>query len=306
MAIASPTRTDRVLVVLNPGSGGCSADEVRAALGRHFACDDGSCRVHELKPGGEDVVEVVRRAVAEGIDLVVAAGGDGTVSAVAGGLIGSEVPLGIVPLGTANVLARELGLPMDLEGACTLLAEGGEVRAIDALQVGDRVFFTQLGVGIDALMIRDTDDTAKKRFGRIAYLWTAMTRLIGFQPRRFLLEIDGKSIQRSATQVVVANVGTLGQKPFQWGPDIRVDDGKVTVCVVRARTGLDYVGVIWQVLNGHRNRHPNVRYYEARERVAVRTRKKPLPVQADGEVIGNTPVEVSVVASAVRVVVPIA
>jgi YegS/Rv2252/BmrU family lipid kinase len=235
--------------------------------------------------------------------MVVAAGGDGTVSAVAEGLVGTETPLGIIPLGTANVLARELGIPVELEGAVRLLAGAHGVTSIDAMKVGEKHYFTQVGIGIDAMMIRDTRREDKRRFGRIAYIWTALTRLLGFQPRRFLITADDRQELHRASQVVIANSGILGQPPFRWGPDIEIDDGRLDVCIVRARTLLNYVTLGWHVVRGQHRQSTNVRYLRARRQIDIETRR-PLPVQADGEIIGETPMRVEVVAAAVRVIVP--
>jgi diacylglycerol kinase family enzyme len=95
----------------------------------------------------------------------------------------------------------------------------------------------------------------------------------------------------------------LGQRPFRWGPDIRPDDRRIDVCVVRARSLLDYLSVFWHVLLGHPGRHRNLRYLSAERTIAVTTHS-PLPAQADGETIGQTPVLVSVVPAAIQVIVP--
>ncbi|MBX6315112.1 MAG: diacylglycerol kinase family lipid kinase, partial [Isosphaeraceae bacterium] len=228
---------------------------------------------------------------------------DGTVSGVAEGLVGTVIPLGIIPLGTANVLARELGIPVDLEGACALLAGPKALDSIDAMRVDGRHYFTQIGIGIDALMIRDTRTEAKRRFGRWAYLWTAGTRLLGFQPRRFTLSVDGQALRLRASQIVLANVGTLGQPPLRWGPNIDPRDGRINVCIIRARTAADYARLAWHVVRGRHRQNPNVRYLVAERSIAI-TAGKPLPVQADGEIIGTTPVAVAVVPRALHVVVP--
>lgn len=315
MANISPPRLRRAFVILNPAAGRGTVDAVRLALARAFSpsgSDDATgedeaeatrCKIHETTP--DDVLaDLVRAAVEQGgYDLIVAAGGDGTVSAVANGLVGMETPLAILPLGTGNVLARELGIPIDIDGACQLLVGAHAVIPIDAMQVGDQRYFTQVGVGIDALMIRDTRREAKRRFGRIAYVWTAFIRLLGFQPRLFTLACDGRPIRARASQVVVANSGILGQPPFRWGPNIRVDDGRIDVCIIRARTLWDYVKLAWFVVLGQHRRSPNIRNLTAEQRVTIAT-KRPLPVQADGEIIGETPIEVSVVPQALRVVVP--
>jgi diacylglycerol kinase (ATP) len=233
----------------------------------------------------------------------VAGGGDGIVSGVANGLIGTSAALGILPLGTANVLARELGIPVDLEGACTLLSGPHAVARIDAMVVEGRHYYTQVGIGIDALMIRDTKREDKRRFGRVAYLWTGFTRLIGFQPRRFSISVDDRPSRARASEVVLANCGTLGQPPLRWGPNIRPDDGRITVCVIRARTLIDYLVLAGHVVLGRPRSSRHVTYLVAERTVAVAA-DKPLPVQADGEIIGETPIEVKVVPGDVRVVVP--
>lgn len=292
----------RVFVALNPRSGGATARDVREVLDRYFACADGSCVIHEVD-ARDDVADRVRQAIRQGARLVVAAGGDGTVSAVASGLVHAPVPLGILPLGTANVLAGELGVPQDVNAACALLAGPHATQGLDAMRVGDRLFFTQIGVGIDALMIRDTPHEHKRRFGRIAYVWTALVHLLGFQPRRFRVEVDGRRVRARASEVLVANGGVLGLPPFRWGPDIRPDDGRVDVCIIRARTLIHFAILTWHFLTGQHKRSPNVRYFVAERHVAIQARR-PLPVQADGEIIGDTPVSIQVVPHAVQVVVP--
>jgi diacylglycerol kinase family enzyme len=304
-----PPPPRRVFAALNPAAGSAKATDVRQALARHFPEGQAACEIHEAG-AGEPIDALVHAALARGCDLVVAAGGDGTVSMVAGALAGdaADVPLGIIPLGTANVLARDLGIPLDPEEACRLLAsppEGHATTRIDAMRVGPGCYFTQVGVGIDALMIRDTRREDKRRFGRIAYLWTASTHLLGFQPGRFVVEADGRRQRARASQVVVANSGILGQPPFRWGPDIRPNDGRLDVCIIRARTLLDYARLGWYVLTAQHHRSPNVRYLAVRHAVAISSRR-PLPVQGDGEILGETPVTVEVVPGAVAVIVPAA
>ena len=295
-------RATSAFVVLNPKSGAGGSTEAKRTLERHLSVAGVACQVHEPSHG-EPLLDRVREAVSAGCDLVVAAGGDGTVSAVADALASTETPLGIIPLGTANVLAGELGVPLDLEAACALLAGEHALTRIDAMEVGGKHYVTQVGVGLDAEMIRDTLGEHKRRFGRVAYLWTAATRLIGVQPRRFTLTVDGKTTHRRAMQILVANSGTLGSRPFRWGPGIHPGDGRLDVCVIRAQTLLDFLTIGWHFLRGQHHLSPGVKYLAAFQSVTLSTRK-PMPVQADGEIVGETPVTVTVVPGAVRVVVP--
>ncbi len=302
MSSASAERASRLLVILNPSSGSQVADHVRRILHHRSARAEADCDIHEIRPE-ENLSELARDAAARGCDLIVAAGGDGTVSAVANGLVGTGAKLGILPLGTANVLAGELGVPINLDEACDLLMFSCDEILIDAMRIGERCYFTQVGIGLDALMIRDTRREHKRRFGRLAYVWTMMCRLAGWQPRRFSITIGDRRLRRRASQVLIANSGTLGQRPFRWGPDIRLDDGLLCVCVIRARSWRDYLRVAWNFVRGRHRLDPNVSYVDTDQTVRVDA-DRPLPVQADGELIGETPVAVEIVPRAVRVLVP--
>ena len=299
-----PEQARSVFVVLNPRSGGCDAAEARRVLERHLSVAGIACRVHE-PAHNETLIDRVREAIASGCGLIVAAGGDGTVSGVADALAGTETPLAIVPLGTANVLAGELGIPLDLESACALLAGEHALARIDAMEVNGKHYVTQVGVGLDAEMIRGTLGESKRRFGRVAYLWTALTRLVGLQPGRFTLTVDDETDRRRrrALQVLVANSGTLGSRPFRWGPDIQPDDGQVDVCLIGPRTLFNFLSMGVHFVLGQHRRSRHVKYLVARRSVRVDT-KHPMPVQADGEIVGETPLTVNVVPGAVRVVVP--
>jgi YegS/Rv2252/BmrU family lipid kinase len=293
----------RLFVILNPKSGSYAENAVQNALRGMFSCDDGSCVIHEIT-GGDNLAHLAREASERGCGIVVAAGGDGTVSAIADGLVGTDTPLGIIPMGTANVLARELGIPVALDAAVALLAGPHSTTAIDAMKVKDKHYFTQVGVGIDSLMIAGTTRERKQRFGRVAYVTTAVACLIGFEPRRFTVKVDDRTSHRRASQVLLANCGTLGQPPFRWGPNISPGDGRIDVCIARARTFVDYMQLGWLVVRGRQGDSPNIHYLTAEHSVSIQTRS-PLPVQADGEIIGQTPVDVDVVQGALKVVVPV-
>jgi len=195
------------------------------------------------------------------------------------------------------------GARADLEEACALLAGDHALAEIDGLEVDGRAYILGIGIGLESIMIRDTPREAKRRFGRLAYLWTAVTRAAGYRGRRFTIVADGRRIRPRAIQVLIANGGTLGVAPLRWGPEISPADGRANVCIVGARIPLDYLKLAWAALRGRHRDSPNLTYLTARESVTVAT-DIPLPVQADGEIIGDTPVYVRIIPGAVRVVVP--
>src|SRR4051812_23261841 len=153
--------TSRLFVVVNTKAGSSAPEQVRQEMTSRWSRADADLEIHETREG-EDILEVVRIAVERGFDTIVAAGGDGTVSAVANGVLGSFVLLGIIPLGTANVLARELNIPLEVAEALALLAGSHEIESIDAMRVDDKHYLTQVGIGVDAMMIRDTPTEHKK------------------------------------------------------------------------------------------------------------------------------------------------
>jgi len=291
-------------VVLNPVAGD-SAPVVRRSLRRHLADAGWSWECHETTEE-EDVAEVVHERLGgdgQPFDVVVVVGGDGTVSGVADGIARSSVPMGIIPAGTGDTLARELGIPVDPQAAMELLTGDHVVREIDAMTVGERFYVLNVSVGLSGLMMRDTARVDKRRFGRAAYVWTGLRKLFGYQPHRFTVVVDGKTRVVRASEVAVVNSGALGDPSFRWSPKVALDDGCIDVCIIRAKSVADYVGVAVSVALRRHGEEPAIEHVIAEERVVVDADPE-LPVQADGELLGKPPVEVRVAPGAVRVVVP--
>ncbi len=292
----------QAFVVLNPVAGHSQPDAVRQALNQHLGGGGWSYEVYETT-GEERVAEILRPVLEEGVDLVVAAGGDGTVSDVADALACTGTLLGIVPVGTGNAVARDLGIPLDLDGAMALLAGEHDVHPIDAMRIEEGYYVLNVGVGITARVMGDADYDSKRTLGRLAYLWAGLDKLFGLSLRRFTVLIDGECHRRRASEVMVLNSSAIGAPYMRWGPHVAIDDGRLDVYIMRGRTALDYVRITWSLLREQEKRDPNVRYVQAEQAVSIRA-EPPLPVQADGDVIGETPVEIRVVPQALRVVVP--
>ncbi|NPV09711.1 MAG: diacylglycerol kinase family lipid kinase [Anaerolineae bacterium] len=292
----------KLFVVLNPRGGHADPAAVRQALRAHLRPPQWLCDIYEVT-GSEDLVPVVRQAVEEGCHAVAAAGGDGTVSAAANGLVGTRVPLAILPVGTGNSMARELGLPLSLDRACALIAGAHQVRAIDLMKVGERYYCLNVSAGLSGQAMRDTTGESKHRYGIVAYVITALRALAGFQPRRFFLEIDGRYVSSRGSDVLVVNGTTPVHSLVRPGLATQLDDGRLGVYVIRARTLLDYAILAWVLVWGLERGDPRVRVYEATRSVTIQARP-PAVVQGDGEGIGETPVTVSLVRQALRVIVP--
>lgn len=291
----------RALVILSPSTAKGVRDSVLASLELRFAAAGIGFEILE-PPAGEPFGNVVRSRLGDGFDLVVAAGGDGTVSGIVDGLIGSGIALGIVPTGTANLVARELNIPLEIDDAVALVAAAPRSRMLDAMRISDHVYVLVAGVGISASVARGTTRKNKSRFGVTAYLGAAILKLFEFRQRYLEVEVDGVAQHYHAVEVAVANCGILAKMVFPKGPDIHADDGHLDVWILSNKTLRDYPRYLIGIM-ARRPTHPLIHVMKARERIAVRSRV-PLPVQADGDIIGTTPVEIEVLPGAVRVIVP--
>lgn len=224
-----------------------------------------------------------RSAVAARVNLVLACGGDGTVTACAEGVTATGVPLAIIPMGTGNLLARNIGLPMGLDEALAI-ALGSVQQAIDVGRVNGTLFVVMAGLGLDARMLDDTSDTLKKRIGWLAYAISAV-RHLGDRPMRVTIGADGGRRRRlRATAVIVGNVGWLrGGLPLL--PDARPDDGMLDAVVLVAGGLLGWLKVIAHIVL--RRPAPDGVYRVQFSKLQV-TLAQQEPWELDGELMGST------------------
>ena len=293
----------KALVIFKPTAGTEDRQVLQAALARHFAAARIAYEIYETRPEDRPA-ELVRRRLREGFDLVAVAGGDGTVSAVSAGLVGGAIPLGIIPTGTGNLLARELNIPATIEAAVALMAGAPRTRKVDAMRIGGRAYVLNASVGLSAAVIGGTTCSSKSRFGRIAYIGTALLKVLTSRPRYLVVEVDGQAHPYRAVEVAIMNCGLLGKLLYPKGPDIRIDDGHLGVWILSMKTLWGYFRYAIGVAAGW-TLHPEAHFIRAEQAVAIRS-KVPLPVQADGDIIGTTPVTVEVLPGVLTVLVPAA
>jgi diacylglycerol kinase (ATP) len=245
------------------------------------------------------------RAVDAGVELVVAVGGDGTVQQVAGSVAGTSVPLAIVPTGTGNLLAGNLGIAHKPEGAVQI-ALSGRPRRIDVgrYAVGGkrRIFTVACGVGFDADVMERTDSADKSRWGRFAYLASAVLESGKIRNVSHEVTIDGVHETMDAAQVLVVNFGQVSGLRVR---GVKADDGLLDVFVIRASGPLPALLAGWEAISDTRlGDHDGGRVFRAKARkVRIETRPS-RRVETDGSVVGRTPVTLSVRRRALTVMVP--
>ncbi|HST50333.1 diacylglycerol/lipid kinase family protein [Jatrophihabitans sp.] len=224
-------------------------------------------------------------AVEAGAELVLVCGGDGTVAACAGALAGTGVAMAMVPLGTGNLLARNLGIPLEVPEALDV-AFGPAERVIDVLETADQRFVVMAGLGFDAALMRDTDEGLKDRIGWLAYVG-GMAKALRRTPRaRFTVTIDDDPPRTSkAIGVLVGNVGQL-QAGITLMPDASPDDGQLDVLVLAPRTARDWPALVWRIL---RRRPDSGRQADIRRGKVVHIcAPVEVPVEFDGDFRGAT------------------
>ena len=247
------------------------------------------------------------RAVKAHVDVVVAVGGDGAVLQVVQELAETQVALGIVPMGTGNLLAGNLGIPRRPDRAMDILVGGGR-RRIDLGRVtvgGEHELFTvACGVGFDAEVMKATTKSHKLRWGKLAYLASAISQRRRVRNVRHEITLDGVTSTMEATQVFVANFGRMG---LAMEPRLQIlpDDGLLDVMVVRASGSLPGLLAGWEALRqGELGDSSEGHVFRAQAReVAIETKPSRL-VETDGSVIGATPIKVSIRPDALTVIVP--
>ena len=291
----------KALIIVNPAAGAEATGKLREELENHFPRAGVVCEICKTRPDVR-IGDEIRTRLRDGLDFVVAAGGDGTVAAAIDGLAGSHVPLGIVPLGTGNLVARELGIPIEVSDAVAMIAGAPRLRRIDALRINGRVFVLNASIGISAAIMGNTSPGEKRFFGPIAYVGTGIWRTPRYKPLRVALTIDGQYNSFVAIDVAVLNCGILTRSIYPKGADVRVDDGHLDVLVLRVRNLLDYPRYFLDLLF-RRPAAPLAFYFRAERTVRIRCQTTQ-PVQADGDIIGETPVEIEVLPAAVTVLVP--
>lgn len=277
-----------------------------AVLNRCFAPHDVSWVITSPE---RDADTLAAEAAREGVEVVVAYGGDGTISSAANGLVGTQTPLAILPGGTCNVIAQELGIPSDLAEAAALACAGPEAASsIDTMRLGGCHKLIRIGVGVDARVIQHSTRERKDNLGMLAYVFSAVEQLHAAEPANYTVELDGQTFVTDALACVVANIGRVGRGGLSLPGQPSAVDGELDVVILRS-TNFPLIRAFYAGMFGAtapldfaaENDAPVVHCRGQRVRVHVDPEQ---PVQADGELIGKTPIDVEIAPASLRVILP--
>lgn len=269
----------RTLVILNPTARGARS---RAAYDKilHLAGD----AVVQVTSSLGEARAWSENAANEGFSTVVAAGGDGTINEVVNGIAKSKIELGILPIGTMNVFATELGLPIGNLEHCWEIIQARKVRPIDLPKANGHYFVQLAGIGLDAQAVQETSSDLKRSIGPFSYL-ISLAQIVGRKPPGLIVKHEGGTLEGSF--VIIGN-GRFYGGPFDIFKNAQIDDGLLDVIVCKNMSLIDLIRYLHGGLFGTHIDLPDVDYFQARN-VAVSSAEQ-VPVEVDGEVIGNLPV----------------
>ena len=283
------------IVILNPTAG--SPEHVRSWQERVESLA-GDCPVRVTSHPGE-AEELAQRAIDEGFTRIVAAGGDGTVNQVANGLADRKAALGVLPMGSVNVFAMELGLPLHNLRRCWDIIEETNIRQIDLPIANGRYFVQLAGVGLDAQVVKETSLAFKRSFGPLSYLISA-AQIAARQPPKLFIESEETSVEEGSF-VLVGN-GRLYGGPFPFFKHAIIDDGLFDVVVFKRLGYLEIVKYLQDVVFSSDIKVPEIEYFQTRQlRI---TSEQDVPLELDGELAGNCPVDFRIRGKALRVLTP--
>lgn len=289
-----PRRRALLIVNAHSRSGRALAEAAANRLG------DAGLELMERDCVGRDQLSPLIREHAALVDSVVLGGGDGTLNAAAPALVETGLPLGILPLGTANDLARTLGLPLDLDGAAKVIA-AGRTRCIDVGRVNNRFFFNVASIGLSATLTRELTPERKRRWGRLGYALATIRVLSRARPFSAWITANGETHAVKTVQVAVGN-GRYYGAGLAVEERARIDDGKLDLYSLEVSHPWKLALIYPAFRHGRQKRWSDVRTLSS-DAFEVRTRK-PRPVNTDGEITTTTPARFSVLRRAVTVYAP--
>ncbi|MEO8956268.1 MAG: diacylglycerol kinase family protein [Ktedonobacteraceae bacterium] len=295
----------RTVLILNPTSGTSMMAEAHDTLDSHEAMILDGLRAHGIEPEiwyttEEDAGEgLARKAADEHADIVIAAGGDGTIHAVASGLIGRESVLGIIAMGTMNNLAHSLAIPTTIEEACNVIAEG-ETHAIDVGKINGQIFLEVAGIGFEAALFPAAEEIKSSNLLKtLRGVVSGLTTLFTFQPVKLKIALDGQERhQYHAIQVTICNAPFYGAH-FHAAPDALMDDGLLDVIIFRHFSKFAYIKHAISISQGRRELQPRIK--RCRVKSLRINADHPVEIQADGLPHGYTPATISIMPEALRV-----
>ena len=290
---------DRITVIVNPIAGGRGNRRPGIEYIIDYFTQEGSTVDLNTTTRCGEATEFAESAVQRNANLLLVAGGDGTVNEVASALVGTDVPLGIIPMGSGNGLARSLGVPKNIDGACALITRGS-VSSIDVGRANDRYFFLVAGVGFDAVVGRRFEESARR--GPLPYFFLGAKEYLTYRPAHLKINFDCRSLDSYPFLVAVANGPQYGNNAIV-APDAKLNDGLLDICIIHKLPVLQLFSALPKLFNGRLKNYSGAEFYQSKNVTLERNCDDYLNL--DGEtVLEKAVVNISIMPKSLKVVAP--
>jgi YegS/Rv2252/BmrU family lipid kinase len=292
----------KAVLFYNPLAGHSKEDRQCKLIKEHFANHDIDLQTVFVPKPYADLKAMIDSAVSDGAELFIAAGGDGTVSMIGTHLVGKDLPFGIIPLGTGNLLSKALHIPQKLEDALNLVTQNdNDLIKIDTIKSGDRYYTMNISIGLSPQIMESVDSEKKRKLGFFAYLIRFGRQIFGLKLHRVYIEYDQKKTSYLASEILVTNIGTAGREPLKWSEDISLCDGSLDLLVFRTAKVGNLFRLFISVFTKQCRVNPEVKFFKVYDYCRVDSQTT-LITQADGDIIGETPFEVRVIPSSLTII----
>jgi diacylglycerol kinase (ATP) len=266
-----------------------------------FARKDISIKFFQVDDNPEGLEEEVNQAIQADCRFFLAAGGDGTLSRLASFLCNQPHVLGVIPIGTANTMARVLGIPLTVRESAEVASSRQFIRSVDSLEVNNKVYVMNVSVGISSIALKGIDNKQKSRWGILSYAVGVFRNTRKINTNTFYLIIDGKPYTIRAVEVHVTNTGVLGYPQIRVQEASQIDDGKVEVLTLQQWTVGQIIDATMDIVLPRKKQV--IKLISKGTDILIDS-ITPLPVQADGDIIQETPVQIKVHPQAIHFIVP--
>jgi diacylglycerol kinase (ATP) len=290
----------RIIILLNPKAGRGKARFVLREALEVMQREGIEIDVQESREA-QHLLALARRAAAEKPDAIVSLGGDGTHHYVVNGIVGSEIPLGIIPCGSGNDFAKGLGIPTQARAAAEVLC-AGNIRRVDLGRAGNLVYGCVAGAGFDSVVTRYANERVRRLRGSWAYAWSILRCLKSYRPEPLEIVSDVQEFSGEVTFAVVGNNVSYGGG-IHLTPRAKLDDGLLDVCIVPYLGKLELLRWVPRAYRGQHLRHPRIIYFQTRK-VSLSTTSR-LELFGDGEFMQELPATIEIVPRALPVIVPL-
>ncbi len=269
----------------------------------HFEKHNISLDIIKFPVPGEDIGETLDKISPDQADLFIAAGGDGTASLLSNKVINTGKSFAILPLGTGNLLAQELKIPINLNKALEITtANNPKTLMMDTIELEDRYCLLNVSAGLTPKVMKSTQSSEKQRFGLLAYIASFFQEFLGLKRHRFFVEYDEHNMSFVASEVLITNGESAGVETLKLSDNIKLNDGQLDLFIIRAKNFYDVINLVISLFTKKRKQNDVMKHVKFSKYCRIET-QTPLPTQADGDTIGETPIEIKVLPKSMKIIV---